>query len=185
MQNWRGLVGICALVFAIVCALAAAPAHVALADDRADAATAEGGADAATAEGGKDTANLAEDGADAAESEAPAEAKPERGSITLTFTSDDGGPELVGGKLAIYCVATEGYDENGQKVFDVSGGQFASSQTVSVIPGVTQESLDQQNREIAEALEAQVRASRLQPLMTASVQSGKAVFSPLERGLYL
>lgn len=176
MQNWRGLVGICALVFAIVCALAAAPAHVALADDRADAATAEGG---------KDTANLAEDGADAAESEAPAEAKPERGSITLTFTSDDGGPELVGGKLAIYCVATEGYDENGQKVFDVSGGQFASSQTVSVIPGVTQESLDQQNREIAEALEAQVRARSLQPLMTASVQSGKAVFSPLERGLYL
>ena len=167
MQNWRGLVGICAVVFAVVCALVVAPTRVALAESGTDAATA------------------AEGGADAAGGETPAEATSDRGSITLTFASDDGGPELVGGKLAIYCVATEGYDENGQKVFDVSSGQFASSQTVSVIPGITQESLDQQNREIAEALEAQARAKSLQPLMTASVQSGKAVFSPLERGLYL
>ena len=195
MQKWLGfgrLLGICALVVAVVCAMAVVPVRATLAQDETGATGSDTSAEAkdansdagdstdsnATGAGGTGNNTNAATGSDVGSSS-------ERGSITLTFTDADGSFELVDGKLAIYCVATEGYDENGQKVFDVSGGQFASSQTVSAIPGITQEDLNQQNRTIAEALEAEAKAKSLQPLMTVPIQSGKAVFSPLERGLYL
>lgn len=111
-------------------------------------------------------------------------AEQETGSITLKLGGETKEQAaLVGGKIALYCVAT--VDRSGGARFDVSKGQFANAEVVANIPNMSTAQLDEQNASISAELEKQAKSSGLAPLMSASINQGSVTFSPVSEGLYL
>ena len=102
-------------------------------------------------------------------------------SLTLTYKEADQEKKMTGGSISIYTVATVKV-ENGY-VFDTSNGKFAGSSTVAGIPSMDSAALEEQNADIATALEKEAKSVSADE--TATVSEGNASFTNLTPGLYL
>ena len=102
-------------------------------------------------------------------------------SLKLTYKEADVEKKMTDGSISIYTVATVKVD-NGY-VFDTSTGKFAGSSTVAGIPSLNSDTLNQQNSDIAKALEKEAKSVSADK--TAAILEGSASFTDLTPGLYL
>ena len=102
-------------------------------------------------------------------------------SLTLTYKEADQEKKMTDGSISIYTVATVKVD-NGY-VFDTSTGKFAGSSTVAGISTMDSAALDEQNADIATALEMETESVSADE--TVAVSDGSASFTDLTPGLYL
>ena len=106
-------------------------------------------------------------------------------SISLTLKYTDLGTKteknMSGGSLSLYTVATV-KEENGY-VFDISGGKFADSAEVKDIPTMDSKALEENNKNIADALEKIIEG--VEADQTVTVADGACKFENLTPGLYL
>ena len=105
-------------------------------------------------------------------------------SISLTLKYKESGTNteknMTNGALSLYTVATV-KEENGYS-FDISGGQFASSEVVAGIPDMDSKTLEEKNADIAKALAVNIEGVEAK---TAAVADGACKFENLTPGLYL
>ena len=105
-------------------------------------------------------------------------------SISLTLKYKESGTNteknMTNGDLSLYTVATV-KEENGYS-FDISGGQFASSEVVAGIPDMDSKTLEEKNADIAKALAVNIEGVEAK---TAAVADGACKFENLTPGLYL
>lgn len=107
------------------------------------------------------------------------------GSITLTLKNRSNDVALRSGVVSLYRVAT--VDRSGANPrYDVSGGQFASSNVVAGIADLTKEELDEQNEAMTSALIRFAIREDVDPIASCAVTGASEVrFAGLEEGLYL
>lgn len=137
------------------------------------------------------TLAFAEDGANnsgaSTEESESYSALPAVGYITLLLTGEanGSGATMTGGKISLYRVASINREDPDNHFYDVSGGQFASSEAVAGIRTMSKQQLDAQNPTISETLEKEVTAKGIEPLQTVAIADGEVSFPKVEEGLYL
>jgi len=106
------------------------------------------------------------------------------GSITLSLRNRSNDVALTSGVISLYRVAT--VDRSGAPRYDVSGGQFADSETAAIIPDLTQDELDEQNESLTNELIRYAISHDIDPIASRNVTTDSLVrFTDLEEGLFL
>ena len=107
----------------------------------------------------------------------------QKGSLTLNVKYVEGSQrkDMESGKLAIYLVGPAVYDD-GDEVFDIGEGRFASEAAVQKIPDMDSAELEENNPSLSKALDG--AAGKLKPDAEEEIEGGKASFEDLTAGLY-